>query len=110
MCFHRDRSPQSAHEHLTLALPYRDLIVGVGTDNLEHTGFPNDFAPIFEEAAKFGFRLTSHCDVNFKTSVENIKGCLDLLRVERIDHGINVLDNEQLTLHARYFFKIIFLI
>jgi adenosine deaminase len=103
MCFNRDRTIESALEHLTLALPYRDLIIGVGTDNLEHTGFPTNFAPIFEKAAKFGFRLTSHCDVDYESSADNIRGCLELLRVERIDHGVNILEDEQLINLARFF-------
>eukprot|EP00026_Physarum_polycephalum_P014641 Phypoly_transcript_15179.p1 GENE.Phypoly_transcript_15179~~Phypoly_transcript_15179.p1 ORF type:complete len:298 (+),score=34.66 Phypoly_transcript_15179:2-895(+) len=101
MCFNRDRTIESAHEHLALALPYRDVIVGVGTDNLEHTGFPTDFAPIFEKAAEFGFRLTSHCDVDYKDSVVNIRGCLEELKVERIDHGVNVLEDKNLVNFAR---------
>ena len=101
MCFNRDRSIDSALDHLTQSLPYRGIIIGIGTDNLEHTGFPNDFAPVFERAAKFGFRLTSHCDVNYKDSAENIKGCFDVLHVERIDHGVNVLDDAELVKYAR---------
>jgi adenosine deaminase len=41
MCFNRDRSVESALEHLDQALAFRELIVGVGTDNPEHTAFPN---------------------------------------------------------------------
>jgi adenosine deaminase len=101
MCFNRDRPLESALEHLMQAIPYHDLIIGIGTDNPEHHNFPQDLAPAFAKAAQEGFHLTSHCDVDFESSVHNIRGCLDLLHTERIDHGINTLDDPELTTRAR---------
>jgi adenine deaminase len=100
MCFNRDKSIESAFNHLTQALEYRDLIKGIGTDNPEHAGFARDFAPVYEKAVQAGFRLTSHCDAGFHASIQNIRECFELLRVERIDHGVNVLDDPQLISHA----------
>lgn len=101
MCFNRDKSIDSAMEHLQLALEHKDIIIGVGTDNPEHTGFPKDFQEVFQKAKQAGFRLTSHCDADHESSVSNIKDCLHLLQVERIDHGVNVLDDEELVELAR---------
>ncbi len=101
LCFNRDRSAESALAHLEKALPDRDIIIGVGTDNPEDAGFPARFAPVFQRAAAAGFRLTSHCDVDIKGSGENIRDCLGLLQVERIDHGVNVLDDPALIARAR---------
>jgi adenine deaminase len=101
LCFNRDRSAESAMKHLEMALPYRDLIIGVGTDNPEESGFPAKFAPVYARAAAEGFRLTAHCDVDIPGSAQNIRDCLDLLHVERIDHGVNILDDPALVALAR---------
>lgn len=101
LCFNRDRPVADAMLLLDQALAYRDLIVGVGTDNPEHLGFPREFVPVYEKASAAGFRLTAHCDVDFQGSEQNIHDCIHLLSTERIDHGINILDNPSLIAHAR---------
>ena len=40
-----------------------------------------------------GYRFTSHCDVDQTNSVQHIWECLDILKVERIDHGINSIED-----------------
>lgn len=101
LCFNRDRSAESALRHLELGLAHRDLIIGVGADNPEDLGFPARFAEVYARAAGEGLRLTSHCDVDIAGSVQNIRDCLDLLHVERIDHGVNVLEDPALVARAR---------
>ena len=101
LCFNRDRSAESALAQLEMARPHRDIIIGVGTDNPEEAGFPAKFAPVFQRAAEAGFRLTSHCDVDIKGSTGHIRGCIEALGVERIDHGVNVLDDPALVARAR---------
>jgi len=96
MCFLRDLSAESAMEHLDMCLPYRDWITGVGLDSDEFDNPPSKFTDVFSKARNEGFRLTMHCDVNQKDIHEHIRECLDLIRVDRIDHGVNSLEDESL--------------
>jgi adenosine deaminase len=96
MCFLRDLSPESALETLEQSLPYRDRIVGVGLDSNEKGNPPVKFRDVFARARDEGFRLTMHCDVDQENSVAHIRQCLDEIGVERIDHGVNVLEDEAL--------------
>ena len=83
-------------EALEQSLPYRDRIVGVGLDSDEKDNPPVKFAEVFARARDEGFRLTMHCDVDQADSTEHIRQCLDVIGVERIDHGVNALDDAAL--------------
>jgi adenosine deaminase len=96
MCFLRDLSAESAMETLEESLPYGDWIVGVGLDSDERGNPPVKFKEVFARARREGFRLTMHCDVDQESSVEHIWQCLDEIGVERIDHGVNALEDEAL--------------
>lgn len=93
MCFQRDHPLESALDVLEMAVPHRDNIIAVGLDNSEISGFPTTFAPLYDAAREQGYRLTSHCDVNQPDTLAHIRGCLDVLKVERIDHGLNVFQD-----------------
>lgn len=95
MNFQRDWPVQEALEILNATRPYRDQIVGIGLDNPEPPGFPRVFAPLFTVAREDGYRLTSHCDVHIPNSIEHIKGCINILGVERLDHGLNAIEDDQ---------------
>jgi adenosine deaminase len=96
MCFLPDMSAESAMEHLELSLPFKDWIVGVDLDSDERDNPPAKFAEVFDKARDEGFKLTIHCDVNQKDIVDHIRECLDLIAVDRIDHGVNALEDESL--------------
>lgn len=96
MCFQRDHSLDSAMEVLEQAEPYREDIIGIGLDNSEMPGFPKTFAPLYDQARARGYRLTSHCDVNQPDTLTHIRDCLETLKVERIDHGLNVFQDPEL--------------
>ena len=96
MCFLRDMSAESAMEHLEMSLPFKSGIVGVGLDSDEKDNPPSKFAQVFARAREEGYRLTMHCDVNQKDIVEHIRECLDMIGVDRIDHGVNCLEDETL--------------
>jgi adenosine deaminase len=96
MCFLRDLSAESAMETLEESLPYGDWIVGVGLDSDEKGNPPVKFKEVFARARREGYRLTMHCDVDQENSVEHIWQCLDEVRVERIDHGVNALEDPAL--------------
>ena len=96
MCFLRDMSAESAMETLEASLPHRDGIVGVGLDSDEQGNPPGKFAEVFARAGAEGYRLTMHCDVDQQDSVDHIWQCLRDIGVERIDHGVNSLEDPAL--------------
>ncbi len=96
LCFLRDMSAESAMEHLALAEPFLERIVGVGLDSDEKDNPPSKFAGVFARARELGLRLTMHCDVNQKDILGHIDECLHLINVDRIDHGVNALEDDAL--------------
>ena len=96
MCFLRDMSAESAAETLDQAGQYRDWILGVGLDSDERNNPPIKFRDVYAEARDQGYRLTMHCDVDQQNSVAHIWQCLNDIGVERIDHGVNCLEDEAL--------------
>lgn len=96
MAFLRDRPAEDAASVLEASRPWHDQLLGVGLDNPEVTDFPQKFQPVFARAKSLGLRLTSHCDVGQENTIAHHWGVLDVLGVERIDHGLNVLDDPEL--------------
>jgi adenine deaminase len=96
MCFLRDMPADSAAQALEQSLPYRDRIVGVGLDSDERDNPPVKFRQVFDRARGEGYRLTMHCDVDQADAVPHIWQCLDDIGVERIDHGVNCLEDSAL--------------
>ena len=96
MCFLRDMSAESAMETLEQSLPYRDWIVGVGLDSDEKGNPPLKFKEVFARARSEGYRLTMHCDVDQDNSVQHIWQTLNDIGVDRIDHGVNALEDDLL--------------
>ena len=96
MCINRERSVESAFEMLAQARPHRDKIIGLGLDSYEENNPPRKFAQVYARAKEDGYRFTAHCDVDQTNSVQHIWQCLDVLKVERIDHGINSIEDPQL--------------
>lgn len=96
VCFMRDRSAESALQTLQYAVAHRDKIIGVGLDSDEAGNPPIKFAEVFRQARAAGFRLTAHCDVDQADTHAHIHQALVDIEVDRIDHGLNVLDREDL--------------
>jgi adenosine deaminase len=94
MCIDRERSQQEAFDMLEAAEPYRADITGLGLASYEAGNPPIKFAEAYRLAAERGYRLTAHCDCDQQDSVEHIRQCIDVLGVERIDHGVHALDDE----------------
>ena len=94
MCFLRDMSAESAMATLEESLPHKDWIVGVGLDSDERGNPPVKFKEVFTRARAEGYRLTMHCDVDQKNSTRHIWQTLDDIGVDRIDHGVNSLEDE----------------
>ncbi len=96
MCFQRDHPADEAYALIAEADPFRTEIVGIGVDNFETPGFPAHFQPTYDRARERGYRLTAHCDVNQPDSRQHIRACIEDLGVERIDHGLNTVDDPAL--------------
>jgi adenosine deaminase len=96
MCFLRDLAAESAMATLSESLPHADKIIGVGLDSDERGNPPSKFAAVFARARAEGYRLTMHCDVDQEDAVGHIWQALDDIGVERIDHGVNCLQDAAL--------------
>jgi adenosine deaminase len=96
MCFLRDMPADSAMDTLEASLPFKDWIIGVGLDSDERENPPSKFKDVFARAREEGYHLTMHCDVNQEDSVEHIWYAIDEIGVERVDHGVNSLEDEAL--------------
>ena len=96
VCFLRDMSAASAMEALEQSLPYKDWIIGAGLDSNEKGNPPIKFKAVFERARKEGFKLTMHCDVDQENSTVHLWQTLNDIGVDRIDHGVNALEDEAL--------------
>jgi len=95
MCFLRHLSEEEAIATLEEALPFRDKIIGVGLDSSEVGHPPEKFARAFERARNLGLHLVAHAGEEGPPAY--IESALDVLNVERIDHGVRCLEDPDLT-------------
>ena len=95
MCFLRHLSEDEAIATLEDALPFRDKIIGVGLDSSERGHPPEKFARVFERCRQLGLHLVAHAGEEGPPAY--IETALDLLNVERIDHGVRCLEDAALT-------------
>ncbi len=86
MCFLRHLSEEAAFETLEQALPYKDQIIGVGLDSSEVGHPPSKFERVFAKAREAGFLIVAHAGE--EGPAEYVWEALDLLKVNRIDHGV----------------------
>jgi adenosine deaminase len=86
LCFLRHLSEEQAFETLEQALPFRDKFIGVGLDSSEVGHPPEKFARLFARCRELGLRLVAHAGE--EGPPEYVWTALDLLKVERIDHGV----------------------
>lgn len=96
MCFLRDFQAEYAMATLLESLPYKEWIIGVGLDSDERDNPPAKFAAVFARARAEGYLLTMHCDVDQPGSIEHIRQALMDIGVDRIDHGVNILEDPAL--------------
>ena len=97
MCINRERSVESAFEMLDQAYPFRDRIIGLGMDSgPEYGNPPVKFADVYARARKEGYFLTGHHDVDVQDSLKHIRQSLEIIGMDRIDHGLNASDDPEL--------------
>lgn len=94
LCFLRHLSEAEAFECLEEILPMRDKIVGIGLASSEVGHPPEKFAKVFARARELGFRLVAHAGEEAPPAY--IWSALDVLKVERIDHGVQAIHDAAL--------------
>jgi adenosine deaminase len=94
LCFLRDESAESALATLDAAKPYLDRIVGIGLDSAEVGHPPVKFREVYEAAAALGLRRVAHAGE--EGPPEYITEALDVLGVERVDHGLRCMEDAAL--------------
>lgn len=86
MCFLRHLSEEAAFKTFEQALAFKDDIIAVGLDSSEVGHPPSKFERVFAKAREAGFLIVAHAGE--EGPPEYVWEALDLLRVNRIDHGV----------------------
>ncbi|WKL57049.1 adenosine deaminase [Asticcacaulis sp. ZE23SCel15] len=95
LCFLRHLPEDAALETLEVARPHLDKIIGVGLDSSEVGHPPSKFARVFARARELGLKLVAHAGE--EGPPEYVYEALDILLIDRIDHGNRSLEDEALT-------------
>jgi len=99
MCFLRHLDEESAFKTLDQALTHKNKIIGVGLDSSEARHPPSKFERVFKKAIKEGFLTVAHAGEEGPS--EYVWEALDLLKVKRIDHGVQCIKDEKLVQKLR---------
>jgi adenosine deaminase len=94
LCFLRHLSEDAALATLQSALPYRHQFIGVGLDSSERGHPPEKFARAFAQARALGLHVVAHAGEEGPPAY--IESALDVLQVERIDHGVRCVESPAL--------------
>jgi adenosine deaminase len=94
MCFLRHLSEEEAFETLKLSLPFKAQILGVGLDSSEVGHPPSKFKNVFQACQKEGYKIVAHAGEEGDSSY--IWEAIELLHVQRIDHGIRCEEDAHL--------------
>jgi len=94
MCFLRHLDEESCFDVLHQACNHKDKIVGVGLDSSEKGNPPSKFKRLFEKAIAEGFLTVAHAGE--EGPPEYIWDSLNLLKIRRVDHGVQCLNDEKL--------------
>ncbi|MCC3282706.1 MULTISPECIES: adenosine deaminase [Arthrobacter] len=92
--FLRDRPEEEASGVLAELLAMKAPIIGIGLDSAELGNPPENFVPLYEQARAAGLKLVAHAGEEGPSHY--IEQALDLLLVDRIDHGIRCMDDPEL--------------
>ena len=94
LCFLRHLSEEEALQTLHDAQPFLDKFIGVGLDSSERGHPPEKFERAFAKARALGLHVVAHAGEEGPPAY--IWGALDLLKAERIDHGVQAIYDEAL--------------
>jgi len=99
LCFLRDLGADAADAVLRASLPFRDSFIGVGLDSTEVGHPPVLFHDVYQLAAAEGLRLVAHAGE--EGGPDYVRAALDLLKVERVDHGVRSMEDPELVARLR---------
>lgn len=99
MAFLRDCPADEALHVLEQAAPYWKMLDAIGLDSAELNNPPADFVGVFERAKQLGLARVAHAGEEGPS--EYIKQALDLLGVQRIDHGVRCLESNEVVERLR---------
>jgi adenosine deaminase len=99
LCFLRHLDEDDALRTLDAAMPFRERIAGVGLDSSEVGHPPRKFERVFRRAREHGFHAVAHAGE--EGPPEYVWEALDVLGVERIDHGVRSLEDKALVRRLR---------
>ena len=94
LCFLRHLSEEAAFATLEQALPHREHFIGVGLDSSERGHPPEKFARVFARCRELGLHLVAHAGEEGPPAY--IWSALDVLKVQRIDHGVRCVEDPAL--------------
>jgi adenosine deaminase len=94
LCFLRHLSEEEAFATLEQALPHRAHFIGVGLDSSERGHPPEKFARVFARCRALGLHVVAHAGEEGPPAY--IESALDVLKVERIDHGVRAIESPAL--------------
>ena len=94
LSFLRHLSEDEAQKTLDQALPFREAFVAVGLDSSEMGHPPSKFQRVFDRARHEGFLTVAHAGE--EGPPEYIWEAIDLLKIQRIDHGVRAIEDERL--------------
>ena len=98
-CFLRHLGADAADAVLRASLPFRDSFIGVGLDSTEVGHPPALFGEVYELAAAEGLHLVAHAGE--EGGPDYVREALDLLKVERVDHGVRSMEDPELVARLR---------
>ena len=94
LSFLRHLSEEAAFETLQEAEPLLEHFIGVGLDSSELGHPPEKFKRVFARAQEMGLKLCAHAGE--EGPPEYVRGALDALKVDRIDHGNRAMEDPEL--------------
>jgi adenine deaminase len=100
LCFLRHLSEEDAFATLEAALPYREHLIGMGLDSSELGHPPEKFERVFARCRELGFKVVAHAGE--EGPPEYMWQAIDLLKVQRIDHGVAALQDPLLMAELAY--------
>jgi len=99
LCFLRNLGADAADAVLRASLPFRDSFIGVGLDSTEVGYPPALFREVYQLAAAEGLHLVAHAGE--EGGPDYVWQALDLLKVERVDHGVRSMEDPELVARLR---------
>ena len=94
MSYLRHLSEEEAFKTLQQSIPFKDKITAVGLDSSEKGNPPSKFQKVFEASIDQGYIPLAHAGE--EGNAEYVWQALDILKIKRIDHGNNSLQDEAL--------------